>query len=279
VIEFRDFEPHLASMLGMLYRLVDNFPSAEICETAAHSLQMLVECDVNFIAAIGASGLIAALSRAAAAGQCAAPWVPAYLSFLAHAVAVCPAQLAHELVIAFGPRRIVRLALARDRVAVPAIGVVVGALQIEDRGQVLGAQPRIFDELCRNDADPIRRTLREFADASWERKCAVLRLMRALAERGNLEAVRAMIDAGALKKAAAAVEASRSRPMMKILVETLVGVLETAKLGGEDYTIVRDVIRKEGIAEYMEMLLEDEDLADLAAEFFRKIEEDEEEGS
>jgi hypothetical protein len=74
-----------------------------------------------------------------------------------------------------------------------------------------------------------------------------------------------------LTRLAVIVEEWRSRTVLRMLTETLLMVIDTAKLGDGDEAIVRQMIEEERIADYRDPLREDEELARDAFRFFNEI--------
>jgi hypothetical protein len=273
VIHYRDFEGILRPLLRALYCLVDNLPSGEVCETTAKCLRMLIQSDVNFIHLIGASGLIHVISRAV---KVPAHWLPHYLEFVKDALYSCPEVAAHDVVLRLGAGRLFQLTKSGDGLAVPAFGIIALAIQIERTDPGLIGSPAVFRALFENDGAAIRRPLKGFTNASWRRKCAIITMMHAVASWGNLEAMRILVNANFLNRVAVVVEASRDQRQLEMLVRTVVMVLRTAKTGDGDYNIVRDLIRKSGVGDRIEQLLDDKELVNLAMLFFNEIEQEDE---
>jgi hypothetical protein len=266
VVQFRPFEPDLILLLGALGALLAHCRSALLCENAARTLRMLLQCDVRFLAAIAEAGLIRRLSRGLRRPPWPA-WAAAYLAFLEDAVAIAPERAAYAAAMTVGRRALGRLMLEGDELALPALAIAVGLLQIERTDPRL-REGRFFVGLFRGGDAPAKRVSRDFSSGSWQRKWAIVALLQELVEWGNAEATRTVVAHGFFQVMATVLDGSPSRWGLAIAIRALLRVTETAHRVEADRAVVRALMTEERIFERMSALRDDEELWPLAAVFF-----------
>jgi hypothetical protein len=141
-----------------------------------------------------------------------------------------------------------RLTMRDDAVAIPALGIAAGVLHIERTDPIRHGR-RAPKWLFAHDRRAIRRPLRDFATASWARKCAIVEFVHAVAEWDSLDAICILMDVKSLKRLAGVVEGSRNK-QLRMLVNTIVK-------GDGDDEIVKEMIVQDEIEEVIAPLREE----------------------